>query len=103
MNVWTLDNLEKFDGPIGVTKQKVPHSYSTQTIQLTLEPGAIIPVHNKPANVLFYVLEGTGLVTVGDDKAHCTEGMYIESPKDVMHGWENTSNATLKVLVIKLS
>jgi quercetin dioxygenase-like cupin family protein len=103
MNFWTIDALEKSPGPTGITKQKVPHSYSTQTIQLTLEPGAVLPAHDKPVNVLFYVLEGAGLVTVGDEKEQCKAGMYIESPKDVMHGWENTSTAPLKVLVIKLS
>ncbi|MGL1936200.1 MAG: cupin domain-containing protein [Fibrobacterales bacterium] len=103
MNLWTPETLEITGGKKGITMQKVPHSYSMQTIQLTFEPGASIAPHSSPLNVLFYVIEGKGMVTIGDEKQLCSAGTYIESPKDLDHGWENQSDSTFKVLVIKLS
>ncbi len=102
MELWDLDNLNKAGGKKGITIQKVPHSYKTQSVQLTFEAGALLPLHTTPVDVLFYVIEGTGTVTVGEEVQDCSAGCYIESPKDIPHGWENKSDKTFKVLVIKL-
>lgn len=102
MKYWKLNDLESSTGKKGITIQKVPHSYSTQSVQLTFEAGAILPIHTTPVDVLFYVIEGSGIVTIGEEKQECSKGTLIESPKDVPHGWENQSSQTFKVLVTKL-
>lgn len=102
MKYWNLDDLETSGGKKGITIQKVPHTYETQSVQLTFEAGAVLPLHTTPVDVLFYVIEGTGIVTIGEEKQECQVGTYIESPKDIPHGWENQSDGIFKVLVIKL-
>lgn len=103
MEKWKLDQLDKLEGKKGITMQKVPHTFSTHTVQLTIESGAKLPIHTTPVDVLFYIISGNGTVTVGEEEFDCNKGTYIESPKDIPHGWENTGNDILKVLVIKLN
>lgn len=102
MEKWKLDTLGKTGGKKGVTIQKVPHTFATQSVQLTFEAGAVLPLHTTPVDVLFYVIEGTGIVTIGEEKQECPAGTYIESPGNIPHGWENQSKEHFKVLVIKL-
>lgn len=68
---------------------------------LTLEPGQSLRPHKTPVDVAFYVLEGEGIVVVGDEKETCTQNTLIESPKDITHTWHNESNALLRILVVK--
>lgn len=102
MEKWTLDQLEKSKGKKGITMQKVPHTFSTQSVYLTIESNESLPIHSTPADVLFYVVSGIGLLTIGSETTECISGSYIESPKNVSHGWENKSDEQLKILVIKL-
>ena len=102
MNLWNLDDLESINGKTGIKIQKVPHSYSTQSVQLSFEPKANLPLHSTPVDVLFYVIEGVGELVIGDEKQTCFAGSYVESPKDIPHGWTNLSDKELKILVIKL-
>ncbi len=102
MNYWNLAELAATGGKKGITIQKVPHSFSTQSVQLTFEVGAVLPLHSTPVDVLFYVIDGVGEVTVGEEQQVCPKGTYIESPKDIPHGWKNHGTTPFSVLVIKL-
>ena len=68
---------------------------------ITLEPGQSLKRHITPVDVAFYVLEGTGTVEVGDEKLEVSKDTLVESPKDIVHCWYNTSDAALKFMVIK--
>ncbi|QEN05328.1 cupin domain-containing protein [Thiospirochaeta perfilievii] len=102
MEKWILDELKKSQGKQGITIQKVPHSFTTNSVQLTFDKGAVLPIHTTPVDVLFYVIKGKGKLTVGSETSECEEGSYMESPKDIPHGWENVGDDILKILVIKL-
>ena len=68
---------------------------------ITLKPGQSLKRHITPVDVAFYVLEGVGIVEVGDEKVEVTKDTLIESPKDIVHCWYNESNDVLRVLVVK--
>jgi quercetin dioxygenase-like cupin family protein len=68
---------------------------------ITLAPGQSLKQHITPVDVAFYVLEGTGTVEVGYDKLEVSKDTLVESPKDIMHCWYNTSDEALKFMVIK--
>ena len=68
---------------------------------ITLLPGQQLKRHITPVNVAFYVLEGTGIVEVGEEKAEVGAGALIESPKDIVHCWYNESAVPLSFMVIK--
>jgi mannose-6-phosphate isomerase-like protein (cupin superfamily) len=55
-----------------------------------------------PGDVFFYVLEGTGIVEIGDERACCTKDMLIESPARIPHRWFNERTAVFRVLVVKV-
>ena len=68
---------------------------------IALQPGERLKRHITPVDVAFFVLEGTGVVEIGDEKASISEGTLVESPKDVLHCWYNESDAVLRFMVVK--
>jgi len=51
--------------------------------------------------VFFYVLEGKGIVEIGDEKKEVGSDTLIESPAKILHCWYNESNEILRILVVK--
>jgi quercetin dioxygenase-like cupin family protein len=69
---------------------------------ITLEPGQSLKRHITPVDVAFYVLEGAGIVEVGDEKIEVSKDTLIESPKDIVHCWYNESeDRPLRFMVVK--
>ncbi|MCK5807480.1 cupin domain-containing protein [bacterium] len=68
---------------------------------ITLEPGQSLKRHITPVDVAFYVLDGVGVVEVGDEKMEVTKDTLVESPKDILHCWYNESDAPLKFMIVK--
>lgn len=68
---------------------------------ITLQPGEHLRRHITPVDVAFFVLEGTGIVEIGEEKAAISAGTLVESPKDVLHCWYNESDRQLRFMVIK--
>ena len=58
--------------------------------------------HITPVDVFFYVIEGKGIVEVGDEKKKVGPDTLIESPAKIVHCWYNESNEILKILVVKV-
>jgi quercetin dioxygenase-like cupin family protein len=87
--------------PHGVKVCKLYDAADAQAIHITLEPGEALKKHITPVDVFFYVLEGTGIVEVGDEKREVSKDTLVESPKDIPHCWTNESDSTFRVLVVK--
>ncbi len=68
---------------------------------ITLNPGQSLKRHITPVDVAFYVLEGTGVVEIGNEKQQVEKDTLIESPKDIVHCWYNESSELLRFMVIK--
>lgn len=78
--------------------------YSTPELTvtvITLQPSERLKRHITPVDVAFLVLEGTGVVEIGEEKKEIPSGTLVESPKDVLHCWYNESSEALRFLVIK--
>jgi len=88
--------------PHHVDARKVYESPHAMAVVITLQPGESLKKHITPVDVIFYVLEGTGIVEIGNERASCTKDMLIESPARVPHRWMNESNAVFRVLVVKV-
>ncbi|HOT02728.1 MAG TPA: cupin domain-containing protein [Methanolinea sp.] len=78
---------------------EIPHAV---VVMITLKPGESLKRHMTPVDVIFYVLEGTGTVEIGDEKAIVREDTLIESPAKIPHRWINESTSVFRVLVIKV-
>ena len=68
---------------------------------ITLQPGEQLKRHITPVDVAFFVLEGTGIVEIGEEKAAIATGTLVESPQDILHCWYNQSDQRLRFMVIK--
>jgi len=88
--------------PHGVDVRRVYDSELALSSHLTLKPGEKLIRHITPVDVFFYVLEGTGIVEVGDEKLEVSQDTAIESPKDIPHCWYNESDSNLRILVVKV-
>jgi len=102
MNITDMNTKELFYNPPGIFGRKVYKSELTDIVHLTIEPGQTLPAHVTPVDVLFYVLEGTGICEIGPERETVTKDFAIESPKGVPHAWHNQSDRKLMVLVMKL-
>lgn len=74
----------------------------SQILHFTLQPGESLKKHTAQIDVLFYVLEGTGVIEVGEEKMVVSADTLIESPTGTMRRWSNKSENPLRVLVIRL-
>ena len=86
----------------GVDARKIYDTENAQVIHITLKPGERLRRHVTPVDVIFYVLEGKGIVEIGDEKREVNADTLIDSPARIPHCWYNESDEILRFLVIKV-
>ena len=101
MNTRRLGDMEIMETAHGVDARNLYNTDDAMVTVITLTPGQSLKRHITPVDVAFYVLEGTGVVEVGEEKAEVTKDTLVESPKDIVHCWYNESDADLRFMVIK--
>ena len=74
--------------PHGVKVCKLYDTPDAQVVHITLEPGESLKKHVTPVDVFFYVLEGTGVVEIGDEKKAVSKDAY-RKPRTYLHRWYN--------------
>jgi len=85
LDVQDLTKLVEFSKAERVKKD----IYKTKMFNLVLvclETGQEIPPRPEPYDVCFYVIEGEGVFTVGDEQANLREGQMIFAPANVSRG-----------------
>ena len=97
-----IDDAEVVKNPHGVKSQKLYTSEHASVMHLTLEPGERLKQHITPVDVYFYVLEGRGVVEIGEEREEVGKDTLIDSPKGIMHCWYNESTEKLRILVSKV-
>jgi mannose-6-phosphate isomerase-like protein (cupin superfamily) len=102
MEIKKIDNEEVTDNPHNVDARKIYDTNHAQAVHITLNPGESLKRHITPVDVFFYVLEGTGIVEIGDEKKEVGSDTLIESPAKIVHCWYNESNEILRILVVKV-
>ncbi len=101
MKTININDAEDVKNPHGVKSQKLHSSEHISLMQITLQPGERLRRHITPVDVLFFVLEGEGIVEIGGEKKQVSKDTLIDSPKEVMHCWYNEGEAPLRFLVVK--
>jgi mannose-6-phosphate isomerase-like protein (cupin superfamily) len=65
-----------------------------------LEPGQAQKVHaHDGADKFYFVLEGSGRFTVGDEEREADEGTLVVAPSGIPHGVTNNGGVRLSLLV----
>jgi quercetin dioxygenase-like cupin family protein len=88
--------------PHHVDARKIYDSPHAMAVVITLQPGESLKRHSTPVDVFFYVLEGTGIVEIGDERKAVGRDMLVESPARIPHRWINESKVVFRVLVVKV-
>jgi len=97
----SIDTTEVMQTIHGVDARGLYNSPELIVTVITLQPGEQLKRHITPVDVAFFVLEGIGVVEIGDEKAPISAGTLVESPKDILHCWYNKSAKQLRFMVIK--
>lgn len=82
--------------------REIYHDQHAQIMHIDLKPGEALIPHKTPVDVVFYVLEGSGVVYIGDEETETDRDTLIESPKNITHYWKNTGNKNLRIMVMKI-
>ena len=101
MKIINLENTPIMENAHGVDARNLYNKAEAMVTVISLQPGQSLKRHITPVDVAFYVLEGMGIVEVGDEKQEVSEHTLIESPKDIVHCWYNESESILRFMVIK--
>ena len=101
MVIKKLEETNIMDTAHGLDVRNLYDTENAMVTIITFEPGQSLKRHITPVDVAFYVLEGVGVVEVGDEKKEVSVNSLIESPKDIMHCWYNESDKPLRIMVIK--
>ena len=102
MKTINAKEAELLNNPHGVKVSRLYDTEHAQAMHITLEPGESLKKHATPVDVFFYVLEGVGIIEIGDEKKEVEADTLIDSPANISHCWYNESNALLRVLVVKV-
>jgi quercetin dioxygenase-like cupin family protein len=101
MKITSYKTAELKKNPHGVTINKLHDNEHAQVMHIELKPGESLKTHTTPVDVFFYVLEGEGIVEIGDEQETVTKDMLIDSPAGIPHRIMNESDSTFRVLVTK--
>lgn len=73
-----------------------------ELVHLLLKPGENLTEHKNPFDVIFFVIEGNGILSVEgkEDQLKASDTIKVTSEKN--RGWKNNSGQDLKILIIKL-
>ena len=102
MKIVKWQNEPSLENPHGVDARKIYDTRHAQIIHILLKPGESLKKHITPTDVVFYVLEGHGVVEIGDEEKEVGPDTLIDSPANIPHSWHNRGDEILRVLVIKV-
>lgn len=65
---------------------------------LTLEPGGALPLHTHLVEDNMIVLEGDGILVIGEEEFEVTKGMALIAPANTPHCIRNDSNKPFTIV-----
>ena len=101
MEITKVSETSIMKNPHGVDARAIYSHENAKVMILTLQSGESLKRHITPVDVFFYVLEGKGIVEVGDEKKEIVKDTIVHSPAKVEHCWHNKSESPLRILVAK--
>ena len=102
MKVIKVNELPYMQTGWGVKGKPIIYMPEVVIINLVLEPGEKVPSHKTPVDVLFQVIEGNGMVTIGDEEQVVESGNIVVSPAQIPHALEANQGCKFSVYVIKV-
>ncbi len=69
MKITEVKSVSSKPNPHNVDARAISDTESAQVVHITLQPGEALKKHITPVDVVFYVLEGRGVVEIGEERA----------------------------------
>ncbi|MGD9779323.1 cupin domain-containing protein [Methanomethylovorans sp.] len=101
MKIIDVKKANKQENPHGVSVNKLYDTEHAQIMHMELKPGESLKKHSTPTDVCFYILEGEGIVEIGEEQELVSKDMLIESPAKIPHRLMNEGTENFRFLVIK--
>ena len=101
MKITTVANTETKPTPHKVDVKGLYSKEHAQVAHILLKPGESLKRHITPVDVFFYILEGEGVVEVGDEQETVGPNTLVESPAKIPHRLLNPGEKDFRVLVVK--
>jgi len=102
MKIVKVNQTGSFKNAHEVDARKIYQTPDAEVIHMALSPGQALKRHTTPVDVFFYILEGKGVVEVGEEAQEVEKDTVIDSPKGIPHLLRNTGEGTFSFLVVKL-
>jgi mannose-6-phosphate isomerase-like protein (cupin superfamily) len=102
MKITELKDTGLNPNPHHVEARKLYDTENAIVVHIMLKPGESLKRHITPVDVFFYVLEGKGMVEIGDEKEEVGPDTLIESPARIPHCLYNQGKGQFRVLVVKV-
>ncbi len=100
MDIVSLNSAPKV--PFNLNGHILFTSNTFELVHLQLEPGESVPLHSNPFDVVFFVLEGSLMLTRAEESAHIMANDCVAVPSGMPRGLCNSGDTTARVLVNKL-
>src|SRR5262245_3262866 len=101
MHVLKKETAPRYVRPEGITSYLLASPWTSPAEQLTttlavLQPGGVQRLHRHPPEQVYFILEGQGLMTVGDETQRVGPGDCIFIPSGQTHGLQNDGKETVR-------
>lgn len=73
-----------------------------ELVHLLLKPREHLAKHKNPFDVIFFVAEGSGVLSIEGEEFILSKNDVTKVNSDKNRGWQNNTNQDLRLLVIKL-
>lgn len=102
MKVFKINEVKTFPNTHSVDARRIFQSQDAEVIHMSLTQGQTLKRHTTPVDVFFYILEGKGVVEIGEETQEVEKDTLIDSPKGIPHLLRNTGDSVFRFLVVKL-
>ena len=101
MRIVQVKDVPSKSNPHNVDARSISDQENAQVVHITLLPGEALKKHITPVDVVFYVLEGRGVVEIGEERQEVGRDTLVESPARIAHRWINEGDGPVRILVVK--
>lgn len=95
---FSVENSSGYEFKFGIVGAEYTDAYSVDLVRVA--PGGRSPLHIDPDNHAFYVVCGTGVVTIAGDAHPVRPGSVVKIPFGALHSIENTGTGHLIFLTL---
>jgi quercetin dioxygenase-like cupin family protein len=85
----------------GVLAKAMYSAPEAMVVHIEVRPGGFVAPHVTPVDMEFFVIEGKGSFSLGEESIEAGPGTLMPSPRGVPHGMKNAGPGVLRVLAIK--